>query len=65
MGGRHKTWKGLPGPEVKGSGNNSVGKLVFVSTKFHFDETISLAGLVSLSSSSLMSSHICGYFAMG
>ena len=35
--------------------------VVFVSTKFHFDETIILAGLVS-SLSSLMS-HIYGNFA--
>ena len=39
----------------------------FVSTKFHFDETIILAGLVSLSMSMSMSfvrsSHIYGNFA--
>ena len=28
VGGRHKTWKGLPGPEGKGLANNSVGKHV-------------------------------------
>ena len=40
---------------------------VFVSTKFHFDETISLAGLVSLSSLLFVRSscHIYGNFAMG
>ena len=35
-----------------------------VSTKFHFDETISLAGLVSLFDV-VRSSHIYGNFAMG